>query len=460
MTDWNAYIPVLEEYLRRLQVGATLALFLPGDREILIGRFDGRMVATLTDKHCRDERLKLSEADQRVLEELNWFGPPPSWGLSIANPGDAHIVDLAKRCVITMIDAFHVDSPAQVTPRCRIGGGGPEGRDLDVSSLRFAPPVAEPIFGRRPSSGGRSVFDQHPPSVYPPPPAQNQPPAQPQPVRSPQAQPQPVPAQPQQAYAPPGYAQPAYQPPAYPPPAYPQGGYPSPVHHAPPPYQQPSPYPAPPVQRQPAFQPQAAPVPPGRAAVFDTSGWRAGKTEDAWVDGAGANIALKIQDFPLTETHWLDDLETARRNLAASYSQHGCLIQADPVWIGGVPGMAQVFKIPHPSRRSGLLFGASVFLAKSTRTVVLQFMDEEGPVSGVREATAMARFGSFAPAQHPYVRDLTGRLPFNRADDASLDPQFPDHPLSRARAWVRDLDRRVRLDAAFAALPDFRGTSR
>jgi hypothetical protein len=39
------------------------------------------------------------------------------------------------------------------------------------------------------------------------------------------------------------------------------------------------------------------------------------------------------------------------------------------------------------------------------------------------------------------------------------DEQFPGHPLTRTRAWLRDLDRIVAVDPAFAALPDFRGTT-
>jgi hypothetical protein len=61
---------------------------------------------------------------------------------------------------------------------------------------------------------------------------------------------------------------------------------------------------------------------------------------------------------------------------------------------------------------------------------------------------------------HPYDPGLRGRLPFNPADDEVWDEKFPGHPLTCARAWLRDLDRIVTVDPAFAALPDFRGTTR
>ena len=61
---------------------------------------------------------------------------------------------------------------------------------------------------------------------------------------------------------------------------------------------------------------------------------------------------------------------------------------------------------------------------------------------------------------HPYDPGLRGRLPFNPADDEVWDEKFPGHPLTCVRAWLRDLDRIVTVDLAFAALPDFRGTTR
>jgi hypothetical protein len=61
---------------------------------------------------------------------------------------------------------------------------------------------------------------------------------------------------------------------------------------------------------------------------------------------------------------------------------------------------------------------------------------------------------------HPYDPELHGRLPFNRSDAEVWDAQFPGHPLTRVRAWLRDLDRTVTVDPAFAALPDFRGATR
>ncbi|MEU5881047.1 hypothetical protein [Spirillospora sp. NPDC047279] len=192
---------------------------------------------------------------------------------------------------------------------------------------------------------------------------------------------------------------------------------------------------------------------------MDSTGWQRNDAGGFWEDPrTGARIMLEIQDVPLTESYWLDDLDQARRDLAAGYGKHGCLIEAEPVWIGQTRGMSQLFKVSHPNG-TGLIFGVSLFLAKASETVIVKYTNDEGAVTGIREAMAMAQMG-VVHVEHPYAPGVESKLPYNRADDPSLDAQFPDHPLTQARQWLRVIDRRLRLSPAFVALPDFRGTAR
>jgi hypothetical protein len=48
--------------------------------------------------------------------------------------------------------------------------------------------------------------------------------------------------------------------------------------------------------------------------------------------------------------------------------------------------------------------------------------------------------------QHPYVPDHTGKLPYSACDN----PQFPEHPLTRAGAWIAHALRTARVDPASA----------
>jgi hypothetical protein len=206
-------------------------------------------------------------------------------------------------------------------------------------------------------------------------------------------------------------------------------------------------------------------IPPAALVTLDTTGM---------LDTPGRQ-AVDTLDHALAEPYWLEDLDLARRHLAREYAQTGCLIEANPITVGGIRGIAQLWKHRIPGRKHGLTFGATVFLAKTTQTVyITYFMDEIG-ITGTRETYVLERLFrqeagttkatmdelmQLAQPPHPYDPELHGQLPFNRADDEMWDEQFPKHPLTCVRAWLRDLDRIVTVDPAFAALPDFRGTTR
>ena len=131
--------------------------------------------------------------------------------------------------------------------------------------------------------------------------------------------------------------------------------------------------------------------------------------------------------------------------------------------MSGVRGMTQLWKRPIPDQEHGLIFGVSVFLAKTTQTAnIMYWMDERWlGTTGMREAVVIATLQNFFHGEpHPYDPGLHGRLPFNHSDDEVWDERFPGHPLTCVRAWLRGLDRIVTVDPAFAALPDFRGTTR
>jgi hypothetical protein len=194
---------------------------------------------------------------------------------------------------------------------------------------------------------------------------------------------------------------------------------------------------------------------------LDTSGWRA-EADGFWIDErTGAGIKLIVQDFPLTEPYWLDDLDHARAKLAHDYGKVGGLIQADAVTIGAARGMAQLFKVQDPRRQHGLSFCVSLYLAKATRTVCVNYVIDESGTTGERETLVMMKLGNFLQSEkHPYAPDLQGRLPYLRSDEEAWDEQFPDHALSRARRWIRGIDRRLKLDRDFALAPDFLGTTR
>ncbi|GGK27790.1 hypothetical protein GCM10011583_69750 [Streptomyces camponoticapitis] len=193
--------------------------------------------------------------------------------------------------------------------------------------------------------------------------------------------------------------------------------------------------------------------------TFDSTGLQR-VDETTWLHSAyGDRVSLTVTNSPLTETAWLEDIPAMRRNLAASYPRMGCLIEAEPVVLGGVRGVCQVVKVPIPNAPTGQVFMAMIFLAKADRHATVSYLAEESGITGVREATIVAKLGLTGMdgwvLPHPYAPELQSALPYHRGDDPTWDAQFPDHPLSRVRAWVRSVTATATVDPGFAALADF-----
>lgn len=192
--------------------------------------------------------------------------------------------------------------------------------------------------------------------------------------------------------------------------------------------------------------------------TIDTAGLEP-LSQGQWRDPTtGDNITVSFDNRPLTEPFWLEDLAGARRKLAHDYGGAGCLIEADPISLGGVPAMHQLAKFPHPQLPAGNVFVSSIFVAKTTCTARVTYLAAEAGTTGVREAALMARLGMPTDwvQPHPYDPAVQSRLPYIRADDPVWDTQYPDHPLSRARVWARNAAQTAVVDPGFAALPTYR----
>ena len=196
--------------------------------------------------------------------------------------------------------------------------------------------------------------------------------------------------------------------------------------------------------------------------TFDTSGFQP-SGDGKWDNPrTGDHVSVSGDGGRLTEPVWLDDLPALRRQLAHEYSGMGCLIEADRVRVGAGPEAAdaayQLAKAPIPNAQHGLIFIVQFMFAKQDSSFSVMMMAPETGTTGLREAMLGAKLGldDFFLA-HPYDPQLKSKLPFSRADDPAFDPQFPDHPLSRARAWARGFAASAAVNPAFASLPAFCG---
>jgi hypothetical protein len=194
--------------------------------------------------------------------------------------------------------------------------------------------------------------------------------------------------------------------------------------------------------------------------IPDTTGFQP-EGDASWVDPAtGDHMSAHFFDLVPNLPAGLDDLPRLRHELAAQTAEVGGLVEAFVVSLGGSPAVLQVVKVPLPDR-PGQAFIASVTVPKATSSAVVKLIAVEGPTTGVREAMVLSDVigetggpdAFYAP--HPYAPQTQPKLPWHRADDPRFDERLPDHPLSRARRWLRHVLATARLDPAFAAQPAF-----
>lgn len=188
---------------------------------------------------------------------------------------------------------------------------------------------------------------------------------------------------------------------------------------------------------------------------FDTTGFRQ-LDQNTWQHPSGDQAGLTYYNVAPDLPAGLDDLPALRHDLARIHGETGCLIEAHVVQLGGVPALLRIIKMPLPNQPNGQAFVCSFTVPKATCSAVLQLVAVERGMTGGREAVLAAEigFGNWS-RPHPYAPELQGVLPFHAGDDPRYDSRFPDHPLSRVRAWAHHVVQTARVDPQFAALPSF-----
>ncbi|HUQ54576.1 hypothetical protein [Lentzea sp.] len=188
---------------------------------------------------------------------------------------------------------------------------------------------------------------------------------------------------------------------------------------------------------------------------FDTTGFRQ-LEQTTWQHSSGDQVDLTYYDLVPDLPAGLGDLPKLRHDLALLHGETGCLIEAHVVQLAGVPALLRIVKMPLPNQPHGQVFLCSFTVPRANCSAVLQMGAMERGMTGAREAVLAAEIGFQNWAQpHPYAPELRGVLPFHAGDNPRYDPRFPDHPLSRVRAWAHHVVRTARVDPQFASLPPF-----
>lgn len=140
------------------------------------------------------------------------------------------------------------------------------------------------------------------------------------------------------------------------------------------------------------------------------------------------------------------------------------LVEADSVLLDGVRAVRTIFKARLDPR--GFAFLGSFTLPFADSSLVIKVQSLEQGITGMRETTVFSMCADqfeFDDAtekmigweQDPYDPDYkSGFLP-NHADQAQYDEQFPEHPLSKVRRYLREIASEFRRDASLKSARPF-----
>lgn len=202
--------------------------------------------------------------------------------------------------------------------------------------------------------------------------------------------------------------------------------------------------------------------------TFDTTGFEH-LDGTRWFDPETRDVVvLSMQQALPRSAVWLYEIDVLRRELARTHAARvipgpspaisavptATLLEADAVLLDGAMALYTLVAEKLPKSATGRLFRASFVLAKADRTAVLTGQFEEWQISGMRESMVRIKTGSPSKKDggHPY----DPQLPYEPSDDPAWDAQFPAHPLTKARAWVRAMRETAVVAREFAALPGLR----
>ena len=203
----------------------------------------------------------------------------------------------------------------------------------------------------------------------------------------------------------------------------------------------------------------ASTAPGVRSIRFDTTGWKEKQaSNDAvqWRNADGDVLRAQLAAHPAPFLYDSSDLgslrEHYRREAAAS---QGAIVSVETVSVQGVPCVEVIKKferLPAYAYEGVLAIGFEAARCSLTIESINQ------GTTGVREATVTAHLWErgeleigeeTGPEQakvkgwfvDPYLEDYQGPVLCSLSDDERLDPLFPQHPLSKVRVVLQQLEK-------------------
>lgn len=188
-----------------------------------------------------------------------------------------------------------------------------------------------------------------------------------------------------------------------------------------------------------------------------------------WHTPQGDGLGLYFFALPPDIKADLNNVQDVRNFCrAAMSSANSGLIEADVVLLDGCRALQSITKQLQP--QGGMIYIGSLILPFRDFSYVVKVQCAEWGVTGVREAAVLDALlgsgqidldqmgdGGEIPgwAQDPYDAGVKTPLMRNLAEDPRYDAQFADHPLSRARAVLRQVQASLHIAPEAKTAPPF-----
>ncbi len=163
-----------------------------------------------------------------------------------------------------------------------------------------------------------------------------------------------------------------------------------------------------------------------------------------WQTDEGDIVFLRFIPEPIQNPVPLSDTSGVRQQYKDMVAQQGAaMIDLDIVSYSGIPCMEMISKTR--MEHHGMAYAASATLMWRDFSFNIAFHSQERGVTGLRDAIVADKFLAKYESMEEFDAAFHDRssnpaaAQRNRSDDECYDVDFPDHPLSRCRQFLRDL---------------------
>ena len=203
--------------------------------------------------------------------------------------------------------------------------------------------------------------------------------------------------------------------------------------------------------------------------VLESDNWREEATDApsrVWRNDAGDGLGLFYFDLPPDIPAALTAIEELRQFYRSMATEAGgALIELDVVPFDGLPGIRQIVKFPQSG--GGMTYLGSCTIPRCSFSYVLKIQCEERGSTGLRDAfvldhaiaqgdVSIGKDGVLVGwAADPYDPDFRAPVLRNQSDDERHDADFPNHPLSRLRRGLKDIESTLSIAAPVKKVAEF-----